>query len=169
MILDTLWKKLCFKKAVWFFHHLRRPPSPPVWQKTTLFHVFFFWTLPLVRLKVGRSWQFMRSLKMHGSREEIKKLAPQCRQRGSVWRDPRSQQPEISNFFLFWPSIYVDPSILCRLNEPFTQKSRPILNTPIHLVTFAFCSPLFDTDFFNRPNYHISFANCVKQIICSPP
>ena len=123
----------------------------------------------LVRLKVGRSWQFMRSLKMHGSREEIKKLAPQCRRRGSVWRDPRSQQPEISNLFLLWPSLYGDPSILCRLNEPFAQKSRPILNRPIQLVTFAFSSPLFDTYFFNRPNYHISFANCVKQIICSPP
>ena len=56
MILDTLWKKLCFKKAVWFFHPPRSPP-PLVWQKTTLFHVFFlnpslsfvsfFWVLPL--------------------------------------------------------------------------------------------------------------------------
>ena len=45
MILDTLWKILFFKKAVWFFHHPRWPP-PLVWQKTILFPIFF-WDLSL--------------------------------------------------------------------------------------------------------------------------
>ena len=45
MILDTLWKKLCFKKKQFGFFTTSGNP-PPVWQKTILFHTFF-WTLPL--------------------------------------------------------------------------------------------------------------------------
>ena len=52
MSLDTLWKKLCFKKGVWFFTPLPAPPPPPGLAKDHTFSHFFFWTLPLLALVI---------------------------------------------------------------------------------------------------------------------
>ena len=45
MILHAQKKPIC-KLEVWFFVYPRRPPPPPVWQKTTLFPDFFPATFP---------------------------------------------------------------------------------------------------------------------------
>ena len=46
MVLQAHLKKHVITLGVWFFMYPRRPPRPPVWQKTRLFPDFFFATFP---------------------------------------------------------------------------------------------------------------------------
>ena len=47
MVLHVHFKKYIITLGVWFLMYPRRPPRPPVWQKTTLFPDFSFGILPL--------------------------------------------------------------------------------------------------------------------------